>query len=93
MDCVFIRYAYNSTAYQFLVYKSTIKDIHPNTIKKSRNVILFKDVFPWREAQENHSLKRMIDASSSNHHRSEDDKVELKYSKKEKKTKTFDPDF
>ena len=46
MDCVFIRYAYNSTAYQFLVYKSTIKDIHPNTIKKSRNVILFKDVFP-----------------------------------------------
>jgi hypothetical protein len=50
-------------------------------------------VFPWREAQENHSLKRMIDASSSNHHRSEDDKVELKYSKKEKKIKTFDPDF
>lgn len=50
-------------------------------------------MFPWKEAREYRSLKRMIDASSSNHHRSEDDKVELKYSKKEKKTKTFDPDF
>jgi len=31
----------------------------------------------------------MIDASSSNHHRLEDDKVELKYSKKEEKNQNM----
>ena len=32
MNCVFIRYAYNNIVNQFLVYKSSIKDIHHNVI-------------------------------------------------------------
>ena len=32
VDCIFIGYAQNSSAYQFLVYKSEILDIHKNTI-------------------------------------------------------------
>jgi len=39
VDHVFIGYAYNSSAYQFFVHKSSIKDIHLNTIMKSRNAI------------------------------------------------------
>jgi len=49
MDCVFIGYAYNRCAYRFLVHKSSIEDIHPNSIMESRNVILFENMFPWKE--------------------------------------------
>ena len=67
MNYVFIKFAYSSSAYRFLVHKSSIEDIHRNTIITLRNVIFFKDVFLWKEARENHSLKRMIETSSSNH--------------------------
>ena len=32
VDCVFIGYAYNSSAYWFLIYKSDIPDMNANTI-------------------------------------------------------------
>jgi hypothetical protein len=38
MDCVFMKYAYNSNAYQFLVLKSSIEDL--NTIMKLMNDII-----------------------------------------------------
>ena len=82
MDYVFIRYSYNSNAYRFLLNKLSIDDIYPNTIMKSKNTTLFKDVFPLKEIRENHSLKRIIEASSSDHYQSEDDEVKLKRSKK-----------
>ncbi|KAK4370603.1 hypothetical protein RND71_010078 [Anisodus tanguticus] len=41
VDCIFIGYANNSSAYHFLVYKSEIPDIHESTIMESRNVELF----------------------------------------------------
>jgi hypothetical protein len=44
---------------------------------ESRNVTFFEDVFPWKETQENYLLERTIEASSSNHHRLEDDETEL----------------
>jgi hypothetical protein len=34
MDYTLIGYAYNNNVYQFLVHKSSIEDIHPNTIMK-----------------------------------------------------------
>ena len=46
IDCIFIGYAHNSVAYQFLVHESNIFDIHKNTIMESRNASFFKDVFP-----------------------------------------------
>jgi F0F1-type ATP synthase delta subunit len=58
-----------------------------------RNVALFEKVFPWKETQENCSLKRTIGASLSSHHLLEDDKVELIRSERGKKTKTFGPNF
>jgi len=35
IDCVFMGYTHNSSAYRFLVYKSEIDDIHENTIIES----------------------------------------------------------
>ena len=46
IDCIFIGYAHNSTAYRFLVHESNILDIHKNTIIESMNASFFEDVFP-----------------------------------------------
>ena len=32
VDCIFIGYAHNSTAYRFLAHESNIPDIHKNTM-------------------------------------------------------------
>ncbi|PKI57989.1 hypothetical protein CRG98_021620 [Punica granatum] len=48
VDCIFIGYAHNSSAYRFLVHESKISDIHKNTIMESRNASFFEDVFPCK---------------------------------------------
>jgi len=48
MDCVFIGYALNSSAYKFLVHKSKIPDIHVNMIIESREVVFFEDIFSYK---------------------------------------------
>jgi hypothetical protein len=93
MDCVFIGYAYNRCAYRFLVHKSSIEDIHPNSIMESRNVILVENMFPWKETWEYRSFKRTLEASSSSYHQLEDDEVELRKSKRANIIKTFGPDI
>jgi hypothetical protein len=45
IDCVFIKYAYNNSAYRFFIQKSSIKDICHNFIMESGNVTFFEDVF------------------------------------------------
>ena len=49
IDCLFIGYAHNSSAYQFLVHKSEYPDIHKNMIMESRNASFFENVFPCKE--------------------------------------------
>jgi hypothetical protein len=56
MNCVFIKDDYNNSAYQFLMHRSSIEDIHPNTIIESMDVTLFEDVFPFNKAYKNCSL-------------------------------------
>lgn len=41
IDCIFIGYANNSSAYRFLVHKSDIPDVHENTIIESINAVFF----------------------------------------------------
>jgi hypothetical protein len=41
MDHVSIGYAYNSSVYWFLVHKSSIEYIHPNTIMIEKNDAFF----------------------------------------------------
>ena len=58
VDCIFIGYAHNSSAYRFLVYESEIPDIHKNTIMESRNALFFEHVFPCRSIEDSSSSKR-----------------------------------
>ena len=60
IDCIFIGYAQNSSAYRFLVCKSEIPDIHKNTIMESRNASFFEDVFSCKFEEGPSSLKRMF---------------------------------
>ena len=48
IDCIFIRYAQNSSVYQFIVYKSQILEIHKNSIIELRNVSFFKHVLLYK---------------------------------------------
>ena len=66
IDCVFIGYAHNSSAYRFLIHKSEIFDMHVNTIIESRNASFFENVFPYKSTQGSNSSKRTHDTAISN---------------------------
>ena len=61
VDCIFIGYAHNGNAYQFLVHESNIPDIHKNMIMESRNASFFEDIFPCNSKEEPISSKRMLE--------------------------------
>ena len=42
VDCIFIGYAHNNTAYQFIVHDSNISDVNKNTIMASGNASFFE---------------------------------------------------
>ena len=52
---------------------------------KYKNIVLFKDVFSFKEVKENHFSKIMSEVSSSTCHQSKDDKFECRRSKRGKK--------
>jgi len=93
MDYIFIGYAYNSSVYLFIKHKSSIKNIHHNTIMETKNVTFFKDVFLWKEAQENHLVRIIIKVSLYNNHQLKDEEVKFRMSKREKMTKIIVPNF
>ena len=97
VDCVFIDYAHNSTAYRFLIYKSDIPDLHVNTIIESRNASFFEEIFPYKSTQELSSLKRNFESTSNTSHdqelMKERNEVELRCSKRAKMSKSFGLEF
>jgi len=58
MDCIFIGYALNSSAYRFLVHKSEIPDIHVNMIIECRDIVLFEDIFSYKHEEDKAFGKR-----------------------------------
>jgi len=58
IDCVFLGYALDSSAYRFLEYKSEIPDFHVNMIIESRDVMFFKDIFLYKQEEDKPSEKR-----------------------------------
>ena len=50
VDCVFLGYAQNNTAYRFLVVKSDSPDVSVYTIMESRDASFFEEVYPTRSA-------------------------------------------
>ena len=92
VDCVFIGYTHNSSAYRFLIHKSEIIDMHANTIIKSRNASFFENVFPYKSTPELNSSKRTHDTTIGSSQSQQDDDVPRR-SKRTRTSKSFDPDF
>nr|GEU47561.1 retrotransposon protein, putative, Ty1-copia subclass [Tanacetum cinerariifolium] len=46
VDCIFIGYAKNSSAYRFIVHDSKNSDIQKNTVMELRNASFFENIFP-----------------------------------------------
>ena len=98
VDCIFIGYAQNSSAYRFLVYKSEIPDIHKNTIMESRNASFFEHVFPCKFEEGPSSSKRTFetmneDSQDQEQEQEEEVEDEPRRSKRIRTEKSFGPDF
>lgn len=52
IDCIFIEYTSNSSAYRFLVHKSDIQDIYEGTIIESRNASFLENVYPCKDMED-----------------------------------------
>ena len=92
IDCIFIGYAHNSTAYRFLVHESNILDIFKNTIMESRNASFFEDVFPCKSKEEPSSSKQVLETINENS-QDQDGEVEPRHNKRARTEKSFGPDF
>ena len=102
VDCVFIGYENNSSAYRFLVHKSRNPDMYVNTIIESRNASFFEHIFPWKknekfktlETEEISSKKRTFDAAMGGSEDHNDNEAhEPRYSKMARISKLFGLDF
>ena len=94
VDCIFIGYANNSSAYWFLVHESNITNIRKNTIMESKNASLFEDVFQCNSKEEPGSSKRMLETIDENsQHQNKDIEVKFRCSKRARVEKSFGPDF
>jgi len=92
-DCVFIKYAYNNSAYRFFIQKSSIKDIYHNFIMELRNVTFFEDVFLWKEAREIVHLREQLRITYVIIINKKTIKLSLEGLKGKKMTKIFGLDF
>ena len=92
IDCVFIGYAHNSSAYRFLIHKSEIFYMHVNTIIESRNVSFFENVFLYKSTQGSNLSKRTHDTAIRSSQGQQDDD-EPRRNKRTRTSKSFGPDF
>ena len=92
VDCVFIGYAHDSSAYRFLIHKLEIIDMHANSIVKTRNASLFENVFPYKSTQKSNSSKRTHDTTIGSSKGQQDDDVPRR-SKRTRTSKSFGLDF
>ena len=76
VDCIFIGYAQNSSAYQFLMHESKNPDIHKNTIIESRNASFFEHIFPCNsKGDQPNSSKRPVKTIEVNNQIHEDKEI------------------
>ncbi|GJX00906.1 retrotransposon protein, putative, ty1-copia subclass [Tanacetum coccineum] len=105
VDCIFIGYAKNNTAYRFIVHESKNPDIQKNTIMESRNASFFENIFPCLSKETGSSSrlddkvvqdKRQRDDNDLQDERqdqTEEEEVEPRRSKRARNEKSFGPDF
>ncbi|GJY70425.1 retrovirus-related pol polyprotein from transposon TNT 1-94 [Tanacetum coccineum] len=101
VDCIFIGYAKNNTAYRFIVHESKNPDIQKNTIMESRNASFFENIFPCL-SKETGSSSRLDDKvvqdkrqrdDNDLQDQTEEEEVEPRRSKRARNEKSFGPDF
>ena len=94
VDCVFIGYAQNSSAYRFLVHKSDNPDMHVDTYMESREASFFEDIFPRKlptsVPTEELNSEGNVGASEPTE---EEEEEEPRRSKRARKETSFGPDF
>ena len=66
IDCIFIGYAQNSSAFRFLVHESKVPDVHKNMIIESRNASFFEHVFPYNFRVESRELRQFHETTLEN---------------------------
>ncbi|GJZ34018.1 retrotransposon protein, putative, ty1-copia subclass [Tanacetum coccineum] len=105
VDCIFIGYAKNSSAYHFIVHDSKNLDIQKDAVIESRTASFFENIFPCltketgsssRSDEEVVQDKRQRDDSDLHDERQdqlEEEKVEPRRSKRARTEKSFGPDF
>nr|GEZ14654.1 retrotransposon protein, putative, Ty1-copia subclass [Tanacetum cinerariifolium] len=105
VDCIFIGYAKNNSAYRFIVYESKNLDIQKNTVMELRNASFFEHIFPCLSKETGSSSrldgevvqdKRQRDDNDLKDDRqdqTEEEEVESRKSKRERNEKSFRPDF
>ena len=102
VNVLFIGKAHNSTAYRFLKIKSDVPDIHVYTITKSRNALLFEDIFLCKDKQHLKCAREEIDVvisideastSGTSAIKAEDVVDKPRRSKIARKEKSFGEDF
>ncbi|CAM8923791.1 unnamed protein product [Rhodiola kirilowii] len=101
IDCVFIGYALNSTAYRFLVYESKNPDIHKDTIMESKTASFFEQVFPYKSEKLRPSSPEEIGEELTERSQQEEEEVfeentnleEPRRSKRARVENSFGPDF
>ena len=97
VDCIFIGYAQNSSAYRFLVHESKNPEIHKNTIMESRNASFFEDVFPCKSKGNDPSSSKRTFETIEEISQDQDQEVEVeeepRRSKRVRTEKSFGPDF
>ena len=92
IDCVFIRYASNSSTYLFLVIKFEVPNINNNIIMESIDAEFFEQIFPFKE-RHNEIIKIKIDDSLPRTQHEQRDDVEPRRSKRARTSTSFGPDF
>ncbi|GJU47575.1 retrovirus-related pol polyprotein from transposon TNT 1-94 [Tanacetum coccineum] len=105
VDCIFIGYAKNSSAYRFIVHDSKNPDIQKNALMESRNASFFENIFPClpKETESSSRLddevvqdKRQRDDNDLHDERQdqlEEEEVEPRRSKRARTETSFGPDF
>ncbi|GKA08592.1 retrotransposon protein, putative, ty1-copia subclass [Tanacetum coccineum] len=105
IDCIFIGYAKNSSAYHFIVHDLKNTDIQKNAVMESRNASVFENIFPClnKETRSSSRLddevvedKRQRDDNDLQDERQdqlEEEEVELRRSKRARTETSFGPYF
>ncbi|GJT91176.1 retrovirus-related pol polyprotein from transposon TNT 1-94 [Tanacetum coccineum] len=105
VNCIFIGYAKNNSAYRFIVHESKNPDIQKNTVMESRNASFFEHIFPCLSKETRSSARLDDEVVQDKRQRDDNDlpderqdqteevEVEPRRSKRARNEKLFGPNF